>query len=364
MSQNYQERPFGVVLQCINLLFESKWRWEQYRNWLRIALQEAPPHHHHHFSQQKQDQVNQLLAKWKCVFAQDEEDFSETSTVLHQIPTGSAPPTGEQYRTVPPSLYQELRSLLQTMLIQESSNPWAAPVILVKKKSGAWRCVDYRGINALTHKDAYPLPRIEEALTTLNQAEWYATLNLASGYWQVKMWTADQEKLHSPPPSGCMSSKRMPFGVYNALATFQRLMQRCLGSQVNDSLLTYLDDVIVYSKPFDMHLTHLDRVFQKLYDHGLKLQPKKCTLFPSEVTYLGHQVSQQGVAPNLDRIKTGHPPPLKRRCALFLGVWVIIEGLSPLLPRSPPLCMRSHMVPNSWVPRSSQNWNYLHWNGL
>lgn len=140
-----------------------------------------------HLRQQQHDQVNQLLAKWKCVFAQDEEDFGETSAVLHQIPTGNVPPSRERYRTVPPSLYQELWSRLETMLekevIQESSSPWAAPIV----------CVDYHRLNALTHKDAYPLPRIEEALTTLNRAEWFSTLDLVSGYWQVKMDPADKK---------------------------------------------------------------------------------------------------------------------------------------------------------------------------
>lgn len=279
-------------------------------------------------NQTQQERVDRFLAKWKCVFAQDEEDFGRTSVVQHQIPTGDAPPSRERYRPIPPKLYQELRSMLQDMvdkgIVRESSSPWAAPVVLVKKKSGAWRfCVDYRRLNALTHKDAYPLPRIEESLTTLSKAEWYSTLDLASGYWQVEVDPADREKTAFTTPLGLYEFDRMPFGLCNAPATFQRLMQRCLGSQVNDSLLIYLDDIIVYSDSFDTHLTHLERVFQKLHQHGLKLQPKKCALFKREVSYLGHIVSPQGVAPNPEKIKAVEdwpPPTTVRQVRSFLGL--------------------------------------------
>ena len=109
--------------------------------------------------------------------------------------------------------------------------------MLVRKKDGSWRfCVDYRKLNALTHKDAYPLPRIEESLTTLKKAAWYSTLDLACGYWQVEVDPRDQEKTAFTTPLGLYQFERMLFGLCNAPATFQRLMQRCLGNQVNDDV--------------------------------------------------------------------------------------------------------------------------------
>ena len=127
------------------------------------------------------------------MFAQSEDDYGCTNAVYHTIPTGGAAPIRQRYRPVPPNLYAELRTLLRDMLdggvVRESSSPWAAPVVLVKKKDGSWRfCVDYRKLNAVTHKDAYPLPRVEESLTNLKKAEWYSTLDLVGiGKWRFTL---------------------------------------------------------------------------------------------------------------------------------------------------------------------------------
>ncbi|KAK7916332.1 hypothetical protein WMY93_012093 [Mugilogobius chulae] len=278
-------------------------------------------------TEEQQQKMTRLLHKWSCVFSQHEEDFGRTNVVRHQIPTGTAPPSRERYRPVPPSLYSELQTLLRNMLengvVRESSSPWAAPIVLVKKKDGSWRfCVDYRKLNALTHKDAYPLPRIEESLTGLKAAKYYSTLDLASGYWQVEMDPEDREKTAFTTPFGLYEFERMPFGLCNAPATFQRLMQRCLGSMVNDSLLIYLDDIVVFSADFDSHIEHLEEVFRRLSEHGLKLQPKKCSLFQRQVTYLGHVISEDGVATDPAKtaaVRDWPRPQTVRQVKSFLG---------------------------------------------
>jgi hypothetical protein len=273
------------------------------------------------------EQFSALLRKWPGVFSAHEEDFGFTTAVHHRIPTGTAPPIRERYRPVPPTLYPELRGLLKSMLdsgvIQESSSPWAAAVVLVKKKDGSLRfCVDYRRLNAVTHKDSFPLPRIEESLTGLHQAEWYSTLDLASGYWQVGVAPPDQEKTAFVTPLGLYEFSRMPFGLCNAPATFQRLMQRCLGDKVHDHLLIYLDDVIIYSPDFETHLRHLEQVFERLQSHGLKLQPKKCQFFQRQVLYLGHVVSGQGVATDQEKTRAVQDWPVPttvKQVRSFLG---------------------------------------------
>ena len=226
---------------------------------------------------QQQQELAELLRRWEKVFAVHDEDFGHTDIVKHQIHTGDAAPIRERHRPLPPSMYQEMKTLLADMLekgvIKESCSPWAAPIVLVKKKDGSWRfCVDYRKLNAVTHKDAFPLPRIEETLTSLTNAQWFSTLDLASGYWQVAMDPRDQEKTAFTTPLGLYEFQRMPFGLCNAPATFQRLMQQCLGGQLTESLLVYLDDIIIYSPDFSSHMQHLDQVFQRLWRHGLKLR--------------------------------------------------------------------------------------------
>ncbi|XP_070405900.1 uncharacterized protein [Nothobranchius furzeri] len=243
-------------------------------------------------SEAQQEELCALLQKWEKVFAKHDEDFGRTEAVKHQIHTGGAAPIRERYRPLPPLMYREVKSLLSDMLergvIRESCSPWAAPIVLVKKKDNSWRfCVHYRKLNAVTHKDAFPLPRIEETLTSLNRAEWFSTLDLASGYWQVEMDPQDREKTAFTTPLGLFEFERMPFGLCNAPATFQRLMQQCLSGQMAESLLVYLDDIIIYSPDFSSHLQHLDGVLQRLWQHGLKLRLDKCKLLQRETARLG-----------------------------------------------------------------------------
>uniref|UniRef100_A0A8C7WZ80 ribonuclease H n=1 Tax=Oryzias sinensis TaxID=183150 RepID=A0A8C7WZ80_9TELE len=250
-------------------------------------------------TEDEQGRLKMLLQKWTKVFSTEETDFGRTSTVRHCIPTGDSAPIRERFRPLPPLLYKDMRALLTNMLqsgvIVESSSPWAAPIVMVKKKDGSWRfCVDYRKLNAVTHKDAFPLPRIEETLTSMTQAAWFSTLDLASGYWQVEMDPHDREKTAFTMPVGLSEFQRMPFGLCNAPATFQRLMQQCLSGQITDSVLVYLDDIIVYSADFNMHLSHLEEVFERLQKNGLKLRPDKCKLFHQQVKFLGHVVNQKG----------------------------------------------------------------------
>ena len=267
--------------------------------------------------EEQQLQLDQLTQKWRHVFSRHEEDYGRTDIIKHQIPTGTAEPVKERYRPVPPTLYKEIRSLLQGMyeggVIRESS-PWAAPIVLVKKKWGTWRFyVDYRKLNHITHKDAFPLPCIEDSLTSLTQAEWYSTLDLASGYWQVEVEDQDREKTASTTPFGLFEFERMPFGLCNAPATFQRLMQWCLGDQLTEQIMVYLDDVIVYSQDFSAHLDYLKKVFEAL---------RNCKLFQKRVKFLGHEVSSQGVAPDPEKviaIQGWEAPATVRQVRSFLG---------------------------------------------
>lgn len=272
--------------------------------------------------------LQELLHKHQAVFSCHDEDYGKTSTIQHVIPTGDAAPVRGRHSHVPRHLYQEVKTLIQGMIdskiVRPSTSPWASPIVLVRKKDGTLRfCVDYRKLNLLTHKDAYPLPRIEESLASLTNAKFFSTLDLHSGYWQVQMAPKDREKTAFTTPMGLYEFDRMAFGLCNAPSTFQRLMQTCLGDQNQESLLIYLDDVIVFSPDFDTHLTHLDVIFSRLTSHGLKLKPSKCCLLRQEVQYLGHRVSNKGVSPDPDKVKCvqGWPTPRTvKELRSFLGL--------------------------------------------
>lgn len=252
--------------------------------------------------------LNQLLQKHCDVFSQREGDYGYTTTVQHRIPTGGAHPIKQRHRRIPPHIFQEVKRHVQDLVAQgilkESCSPWASPAVIVMKKDGSVRfCCDYRRLNSVTHKDAYPLPRVEESLDALGQACLFSSLDLTSGYFQVAVEEQDQEKTAVTTPFGLFQWTRMPFGLCNAPATFQRLMESVLGDLPFDVLLVYLDDVLVFSRDFCSHLEKLDMVFSRLRDHGLKLNPKKCFLLRPEVKFLGHVVSAAGVQVDMEKVR-------------------------------------------------------------
>ena len=193
-----------------------------------------------------------------------------------------------------------LKMMLDAGVIRPSNSPWCNAVVLVRKKDRSLRfCIDFRRLNSLTVKDSHPLPRICETLESLAGAAHNMTIDMNSGFWQVPM--DDESKQYTAFTLGSMGlyeCKSMPFGLCNALPTFQRLMLNCLGELNLTYCLIYLDDVIIFSKTEEEHWERMRVVFDRFCEHGLKLKPSKCEVFKTEINYLAHHISKRGVLPS------------------------------------------------------------------
>ena len=231
-----------------------------------------------------------------------------TDWAEHGVDVQGAPPVKISYHGVPLSKQkvagEQIDKMLAHGVIEPSNSPWSFPTVLVTKKDGSIRfCVDYRKLNALSRKDAYPLPRIDETLNTLGGAQWFCTMDLASGYWQIKMKEEDKPKTAFMTRKGLFQFRVMPFGLSNAPATFQRLMDHVLRGLQWEKCLVYLDDIIIFGKTFDETLGNLRCVMKRLKSAGLKLKASKCQWFRKSVKYLGHIVSAEGVACDPEKIE-------------------------------------------------------------
>ena len=264
----------------------------------------------------QRDALEKLLSSNSDIFSTGPQDFGHTRTISHEIPLIDPTPFRMPYRRIHPKDFNEVRDHLQELqdagVIKPSKSPFASPIVIVRKKDGQIRmCVDYRKLNSRTTRDAYPIPRIEESLDALGGAKYFSSLDLMSGYLQVEMEETDQAKTAFTTPLGLFEYTRMPFGLMNAPATFQRLMNTVLGDLNLSEVLIYLDDIIVFSDTIEEHIARLDRVFTRLREHGLKLKPSKCHLLVERVRYLGHIVSKEGIAtdPEKSDAVEGWPVP-------------------------------------------------------
>ena len=255
-------------------------------------------------------------------------ELGMATAVKHTIDVGTSKPINLPLRRTPEYLKMTVRTQLEEMeahnIIRESTSPYAAPVVMVPKKEGEMRfCIDYRQLNKATVKDRYPLPRIDDTIDALHGAQYFSTLDLFSGYWQIEIDEADKHKTAFICEYGQYEFNRMPFGLTNAPATFQRLMNKILKPVLYTSALVYLDDIIVFSNTLDDHIQHLETVFKLLAEAGLKLKLKKCDFFKEEIKYLGHVVSRDGVTPNKAKVESivNYPEPTNvKELSSFLGL--------------------------------------------
>ena len=256
----------------------------------------------------QRDAAQSLVVKNGSLFSANEFDIGRTTLVRHEIDTGDARPFKQPLRKYAmahvPIIDKRVQEMLDHDIIVPSSSPWASNVVLVKKPTGELRfCIDYRMLNAVTVKDSFPLPRIDACMDAMGGAKWFSTLDLRSGYWQLDLDKTSAEKTAFVTRKGHYQFNVLLFGLSNAPAIFQRLMNLVLSGLTWEVCLAFLDDVIVISSTFEQHLERLQLVFDRFAKAGLKLNPGKCNLFQKKVKFLGSIVTEEGILPDPDKVK-------------------------------------------------------------
>ena len=250
---------------------------------------------------EERQSLKDLLEEYRDIFSKNGEDLGETHLGVHTIDTGDARPIRQALRRHPRQMLEEIdtqvKKLEEAGVIEASTSPWAFNLVMVRKSDGTYRmCVDLRGLNSVTKKDAYPLPRIDACLDALAGSRFYSTFDLTSGYFQVPLDPVDAEKTSFLTRMGSFKFKRMTMGLCNAGSTFSRIMQLAMQGLNLQICICYLDDVIVFASSVTSHIQRLRAVFERLRAANLKLKPTKCHLVREEVAFLGHRVSGEGVA--------------------------------------------------------------------
>ena len=259
-------------------------------------------------TEKQSTELRALVREYEDIFATPGGEVGFTNLATHAIDVGGAKPVKQPPRkssfAEKTIIENSVLELLKSGKIRKSHSAWASPVVLVRKKDGSIRfCVDYRRLNEVTIKDAYPLPRIDDALDYLSGAAYFSTLDLASAYWQVAMEPGCEDMTAFCTHIGLYEWLVMPFGLANAPATCERLMEQLFQGMQWNGVLVYLDDLVAYGGTWSQSLLQLRKVFQKLREANLTLKPKKCELMRSECTYLGHRVTQKGVSPEERKVE-------------------------------------------------------------
>jgi hypothetical protein len=261
-------------------------------------------------SEKQEKTIKELVIEYIDIIEYDKEKPNLVPNVRHKIVIneGQNPILQKGYKETPEKkmfIKKEIEKMLEVGRIRPSNSPWASPVTLVIKKSGSYRfCIDYRALNKVTKTDAYPLPRIDELLERYETSKWFTSIDLAAGFHQVEMDENDKEKTAFTCSMGLYEFNVMPFGLKNAPATFQRLMNNILYDYIGDFVEVYIDDIMIHSKNFEDHIIHVTQVLQKLREYNLVIKLKKSKFCEQQIEFLGHEIGKEGIKPNAKKVET------------------------------------------------------------
>ena len=271
------------------------------------------------FSDDEVKSIVQLFIKYEELFNINKNAYGAAKQITHRIETITNKTISQPPHRPSPLERLIMREMTDEMLankvIQPSTSPWSSPVVLVKKKDGKPRfCIDFRKLNQITKRDAYPIPRIEDCLSSLGGNSFFSSFDLFSGYWQIAMQEKDKNKTAFIVEGGLYEFNVMPFRLTNATATFQRFMDMVLAGLKWTCLLVYLDDICVFAPTLEQHLERLELTFERFRKFKLKLNPAKC--------HNGHLITKEGIKADpkkLDAIKLMSKPKTLKQLRSFLG---------------------------------------------
>lgn len=319
------------------------------------------------------EQLDAILREYEDVFA-DLKDLPPERRVTHLIPLepGARPIYKQMYRLTQAEkaeVEKQVAHLLSMGYIEPSSSPWGAPVLFVPKPDGSLRmCIDYRALNKVTVKNRYPMPRIDDLLEQLHGATVFSGLDLASGYWQIRVEPQDVEKTAFRTHVGHFQWRVLAFGLTNCPATFQQCMNDIFRDYMGKFVVVYLDDILIYSKTPEEHEQHIRLVLQRLREHQLFARRAKCHFNQPEVTFLGHVVGVNGVKVDPRKVQAVQDWPIPtdvHQLRSFLGLAnyfrKFIQGYSTLVRPLTDLLRDDKSVQKLWSTEAQHAFDGVKW---
>jgi hypothetical protein len=322
---NNRDKLKDILNKNIELLYVNSVSETENRRWFPSKLIKL---NNNSLTEEQKDKLRKLIDKYWMCFSKDDEDIGQASENFgeHHIKLTDPKPIKQKPYSIPYAKEKVVNDCIDKMMkmgvIESSNSEWASPIVLVKKPDGSERfCVDYRKVNNVTIKDSFPMPNIESKLNKLYGSTLFTSLDCTSGYWQIRMSKDAKDITSFICSRGLFRFNVMPFGLSNAGATFQRVMEAVLNNLPNSS--AYIDDVLTHSKNFEEHIKHLEKLFIQLKLSNIKVKTKKCRIACEETLFLGYKISKKGVSIDESRVKAIKDYPKPKNCTdvkKFLGL--------------------------------------------